>query len=836
MIINEIKVKMSIVVVTALLCVAWGVAVWVYEYDQYNHLTEALIDKQTDYAKTRGETISADVQRSLRVMHGIPEVLASWGELISTVENSKLSAGPEAVAVRFARLKAQSRTAQFMHLNHLLELAKNDFSVDVIWVINTDGNCIAASNFDVPFTFIGTNYNERSYFNAAMRGESGYQFAVGKITHTPGLYFSAPVFSGKKIIGVVVVKLDIARLAHHIDFSNVFVIDENGVAVLAGDQRFAMKAVPGNTVKGMSYERRQSVYLRDQFEQIDIQPWPGYARLNRVGEAKDPYVINITRIDNGDLSIYVLEPARSVLNAGQEFFRIFLLITLCGAALIFIAAGIIWYSHAKYVTSRLMQIQHDQLNQAQHLAKIGSWSYDCLSDQAYCSTELMTHFFKLNAVAQRSTPALTHVWMHAHPDDRQQVQAAFDACVQHGQSYNLEYRMLQNNGEVRNVIGNAVVEKNSKGQPVKITGTCRDVTEEQRAMRAIEDSENHLRRVLNSSLIGIIQGNDTGRILDMNAAFMSLTGYRRSDLNEGKLKWKNIAESSYQQLDAPNIFGHDNTPAPFEMNLTAASGAVIQVLTGMAKVEDAHSEWVCFVLDLSERNRVNRLQTEFISVVSHELRTPLTSIRGSLALLESGLANASEDKKMELIRIAHRNSERLIFIVNDILDMEKLAAGKMVFDMQVIDLKKILIEAIEFNTGFAQQFKVKFVTHDLPEAALIQGDASRVMQVLTNLMSNAAKFSPVNGVVDVRLLRRQELWRIEVQDHGPGISREFRSRIFGAFSQAEDANTRRKGGTGLGLNIAKIMVDKMAGEIGFESEPGQGATFWISFAAAAPTA
>jgi len=290
---------MSILVVTVLLCVAWGVSVWIYEQDQFSQLTESLIDRQTVYAKTRGETISADVQRTMRVMHGVPEVLASWRELIATVANSKVSAEP--YALRLAQVVAQSRTPPMMHLNHLLELAKNDFSADVIWVINANGDCIAASNFDVTRTFIGINYDERNYFSAAMRGENGYQFAVGKVSHEPGLYFSSPVWSGKKIIGVVVVKLDISRLARNIDFSNVFVVDENGVAVLAGDQHFAMKAVPGNVIQDMPYDKRQSIYRRDQFEQLDIQHWPGYARLSRVGLANTPYVINITRVDGGVL-------------------------------------------------------------------------------------------------------------------------------------------------------------------------------------------------------------------------------------------------------------------------------------------------------------------------------------------------------------------------------------------------------------------------------------------------------------------------------------------------------------------------------------------------------
>jgi PAS domain S-box-containing protein len=826
---NAATVRISILVFTALLCVMWGGGVWVYERDQYRQLTESLINKESIDARNRGETISADIQRSLQVMYGLPEVLASWQELIDGVQQPAFSGQTDAQIAE--QIKAKSKSPAISHINHLLALAKSDFSVDVIWVVDASGNCVAASNFDMPATFIGSNFKERTYFIAAMQGDNGYQYAAGKVSHQPGLYLSAPILKNGKIIGAVVVKVEITRFARDIDFSDAFLVDENGVVILSKDNYFTMKAVPGNVINNMSYERRQSIYMRDQFESFYIQPWPGYSRLSKVGNYPEPYVIDITSINKGELKVYVLSPASQVLQAHDEFLRLFLLITLCGSALCIILAGIALYLHTSYITHQILHLQHDELNEAQRLAKIGSWSYNYLTGHLHCSKELITNFFMMDDVKTKITPTLDYILVNVHPDDREQVKKIFDDGLRNGHGFSVEYRVLRKNGEVRNVIGDAIVEKTSKGQRVKVTGTCRDVTEEQRTLRAIEDNENHLRRVLNSSLIGIIQGNDTGRILDMNQAFMSLTGYTSGHLIEGRLKWKDIASDEYQQLDAPNIFGQFSTPLPFEMQLTASNGHVLPVLIGMAKVEDSRSEWVCFVLDLSERHRINRMQSEFISVVSHELRTPLTSISGSLALLESGVLDQAGNKKLELIKIAHRNSQRLIKIVNDILDMEKLTAGKMKFEMQSVNMAEVIAQAVEFNAGFAQQFNVKFVMCDFPDAAHAWCDANRLMQVLTNLMSNAAKFSPEGGTVDLRLVCHEHKWRIEIHDNGPGISTEFRSRIFSPFAQAEDANVRQKGGTGLGLNITKIMVEKMEGQIGFNSEAGQGATFWVAFPA-----
>ena len=331
---NGTKVRISILFVTVLLCVVWAAAVWEYEDNQFRHQTEALTNKEEINTKTRGETISADIQHSLRIGAALPELLATIDEVIATVASRKPSDAP--APQRLAKIKTEAQQPRIASLNHLLALANNDFSSDVVWVVDTNGDCIAASNFDSPLTFIGANYKERHYFTGAMAGDTAYQFAVGKVSHEPGLYFSAPIFKNQRVIGAVVVKVAIARLAQHIDFSNVFVVDENGVAVLAQDPHFEMKAVTGNLIAGMSYERRMSTYFRSQFEALEIRPWPGYPRLSMVGSANEPYMINQTVVDQGQLTIYVLSPASQILAMNQEFMRLFVLLTLCGSAIVVI--------------------------------------------------------------------------------------------------------------------------------------------------------------------------------------------------------------------------------------------------------------------------------------------------------------------------------------------------------------------------------------------------------------------------------------------------------------------------------------------------------------------
>lgn len=238
-------------------------------------------------------------------------------------------------------------------------------------------------------------------------------------------------------------------------------------------------------------------------------------------------------------------------------------------------------------------------------------------------------------------------------------------------------------------------------------------------------------------------------------------------------------------------------------------------------------EALAIVRDISERKAADRLKNEFVSTVSHELRTPLTSIRGSLGLVVGGIAGELPPQAKAMIEIAHKNSERLVSLVNDILDIEKIEAGKLVFHFKPLELLPLVEQAIEANRAFGQQFGVRFALHSALPGIRVRADADRLMQVMTNLLSNAAKFSPRDSTVAIRVEPSQRGVRVAIQDRGPGIPEAFRSRIFQKFAQADSSDTRQKGGTGLGLSIAKAIVEKHDGQIGFESEPGAGTTFFF---------
>ncbi|WP_102226947.1 sensor histidine kinase [Acidimangrovimonas sediminis] len=220
-------------------------------------------------------------------------------------------------------------------------------------------------------------------------------------------------------------------------------------------------------------------------------------------------------------------------------------------------------------------------------------------------------------------------------------------------------------------------------------------------------------------------------------------------------------------------------------------------------------------------------KSQFLSTVSHELRTPLTSIKGSLDLMASGALGPLPERAHQAMGIAARNSSRLVGLINDLLDLQRIELGEMAIAHEPVDLSAIVADAVEAAEGYGRALEVNLVAEVDRGPVVVRGDTARLMQVMANLLSNALKFSEAGGKVTVRLERGRDTARIEVQDHGSGIPEDFRDKVFEPFRQADASNTRKIGGSGLGLSITRRILDHLNGRISFESAPGVGTTFFI---------
>lgn len=247
------------------------------------------------------------------------------------------------------------------------------------------------------------------------------------------------------------------------------------------------------------------------------------------------------------------------------------------------------------------------------------------------------------------------------------------------------------------------------------------------------------------------------------------------------------------------------------------SGDVALDVRGRPAPDDLY---VLTYADVSAHYRHDRMKNDFVSTVSHELRTPLTAIRGSLGLLSGPLGKELPASAVALLEIADRNAARLAGLVNDLLDIDKIDAGLMTLEMAPVDLNLLITEAAEANRSLAVDRGVVMAVGCSTKPVIVRGDGGRLHQVITNLISNAAKFSPPGGIVTITAENCGQTARVLVEDQGAGIPVEFNSRIFGKFAQAASGDCKRVGGSGLGLNISKSIIERHGGRIDFESQPG----------------
>ncbi|WP_312669099.1 CHASE domain-containing protein [Stutzerimonas nitrititolerans] len=350
--------------------------------------------------------------------------------------------------------------------------------------------------------------------------------------------------------------------------------------------------------------------------------------------------------------------------------------------------------------------------------------------------------------------------------------------------------------------------------------------------RALQLSEERLSLALKGSNDGLWDLNLAADTFYASPRTWHMLGYQPGELQLSTRLWEQVlvAEDlprTRAQLAQTMLSRLDQFTS--ELRFRHKDGRSVPVLVRGYIQRDAQGQPLRISgtsMDLTEHKRIEQMKNDFVSTVSHELRTPLTSISGALGLINGGALGEVPPAMQQMLDIAHRNSQRLGHLINDLLDMEKIAAGKMSFDMHEHSLHQLLEEALASNQAFAAQLGVNCV---LREAVDVQVwvDASRLQQVLGNFLSNAIKYTPEGGEVSLHCSVPDATHvRISVTDQGPGIAAEFRARVFEKFAQADASDSRQKGGTGLGLAITKEFIERMGGKVGFDTAEGQGTTFW----------
>ena len=358
----------------------------------------------------------------------------------------------------------------------------------------------------------------------------------------------------------------------------------------------------------------------------------------------------------------------------------------------------------------------------------------------------------------------------------------------------------------------------------------RDISQRKNAEKHLALMEARYHGLLEAAPDTMVAVNHAGEIVLLNLQAEKEFGYRRDELLGQNIK-KIIPERVAERLTADSPRSSLTLQIGTEIELTGRrkDGGEFPIEIMLSPLESA--ERILVIRNISVRRQTERLKDEFVATVSHELRTPLTSISGSLGLLAGQWASKLPESAARLLAIAHTNSQRLVRLINDILDIEKLESGHVVFNLSKVAVRPLVEHAIEDTRGFAQSYGVQVRLGVMSDDADVNADPDRLAQVITNLLSNAIKFSPAGGEVLVAVEKNANDVRITVRDHGAGVPDDFKLHIFEKFAQADATSTRQKGGTGLGLSIVKQIVERLGGNVGFEDAPGGGAIFYVELPA-----
>lgn len=381
--------------------------------------------------------------------------------------------------------------------------------------------------------------------------------------------------------------------------------------------------------------------------------------------------------------------------------------------------------------------------------------------------------------------------------------------------------------------------KNGHEIPIEITLTphasdntyifsafIRDITEK----RNSEMMAKQLASIVNSSEDAIIGENIDGTITSWSPGAEKMYGYKANEMIGANIRLIIPADHMKEFDEITRRIACGESINDYETVRVRRDGEAIEISQAISpmKNELGTIQGISVIArDITHRKEVEKRINEFYSTVSHELRTPLTSIRGALSLVADEIVERDSDEAMEMIRIARNSSERLVNIINDILDLRKIEAGKLELHLEKVDAQTLVTRGVELMDGMARTAGVK-LSNNVAQNLQFNADPSRVLQVLTNLLSNAIKYSESGDLVNITVEENEfGNARFCVTDEGPGIPLEHQHKLFGKFQQIDSSDTRPKEGTGLGLAICKAIVTQHGGEIGMHSLPGLGTTFWF---------
>lgn len=435
-----------------------------------------------------------------------------------------------------------------------------------------------------------------------------------------------------------------------------------------------------------------------------------------------------------------------------------------------------------------------------------------------CTIDLEGNFTSIN-------PAVLKMWGYSPeevlgkslsnfvlPDDKEASLQALMGAEKSLDTSNFENRIKHKDGSVLDILWSAHWSAADRA----LFCIAHDISERKRIERMLEESEARLQTIFSSLPIGLLIVNQIGIVEMTNPSFELLSGFKREEL-VGKQISNTLLKNDVQFIEK-------NLGKLVDLSVISQSGKVINAqLSSTELVIKNKKKFLLAFVDISEREKLEQLKQAFFAMVSHDLRSPLTSLLSMLDTLGEGKMGELSEDGQKMVEKNAKETSRLINLVNELLDIEKMRAGQFELIPDRIKIDTVVDSAFTAISGMASNKSVEL--HYAPSQTTIVADQSLLIRVLVNLLSNAIKFSPANSRVEVTCSENEGEVKLSVLDSGTGVPDEFKEKIFDLFQQAENQEVDKRGGTGLGLSICKMIVEQHEGKIWVESQQGQGSKF-----------
>ncbi|MEI7843541.1 MAG: PAS domain S-box protein, partial [Gallionellaceae bacterium] len=508
---------------------AWGIA------DHFlTSQLQSLINVEKAALERQSATVAEAVGQHLAQLHGAAQVVANEAAAIKTLTLADVKKIPTNAPVEQKRRFFETHPVLASSNLRLASLAST-LGVEVAYVMDADGNCIAASNATQAASFVGANYGQRDYFKSAMAGKNGYQYAVGSVSKIPGLYFSAPIFSQGRIVGVAAAKLNVSKLVSWIDQADAMIADENGIVILASDRSFEMRALPNSKIANLSESERKARYRQSDFVSLALGQWrtPAFPELQFFTHERVPLILHQREMKEEGLSVYVMRRVHFAVNFAERRMQLSLVLALLGVAII---AGIQFWILLLRKREDLVAAEHAasaRLNRLVNRAPGMVFEYQLNADGSshfpYAS-EAVREIYRCSP--EEVSEDATKVFDIIHPSDLQGVAESIQLSARELSLWRHEYRVKFEEGEVRWLQGNALPIRQEDGS-VLWNGFIMDVTEQKALDAELNESLTEL-KLRDAALSKVSQGvtiSGVDRLITyVNAEFEKITGYSSAEM------------------------------------------------------------------------------------------------------------------------------------------------------------------------------------------------------------------------------------------------------------------------------------------------------------------